>query len=604
MSEIVVQLRDVRLRLGAEPLFTGVDLTLSRGVVAALVGRNGAGKSTLMGVLAGRIEPDTGTRSVSGGARSAIVAQEPDLSGFATVGAFAAATAQGDTEGARAAAAAAALAQFGMPPEQSTTGLSGGEIRRAALAAAFAAAPDLLMLDEPTNHLDIEAIEALEGALAAFHGAVLVVSHDRRFLERASDCCLWLREGVLRRLDKPFSAFEPWAEAIEADEEKALAKLDKTLAEEARWLARGVTARRRRNQGRLARLMAMRADRKEKAAVLARSGPAFDASASAASGALVIEAKGISKAFGAAPLVRDLSLRIMRGDRLGVVGPNGAGKSTLLKLLLGDLAPDAGTIRHGTKLDIAYVDQTRARLDPKLSLWATLAPDGGDSIPVRGQPRHVAAYLKDYGFRPEQVRQPVGALSGGERHRLALALALAKPSNLLVLDEPTNDLDMETLDLLEEAVAAYEGTVIIVSHDRAFLDGVVTATLAPRLDGRWVETPGGWSDLEAQGVPFRAAAPAAPARPKPPAPPAPRAAARKLSYGEERALALLEAELPALEGKITALEAELAAPDLFSRNPKRFAEAASALDTARARLAAAEEEWLALEDKRAALAGA
>lgn len=602
MPAPLIQLKNASLRVGAQQLFKGLDVALARGERVALVGANGAGKSTLMRVLAGLVEPDAGERSTASGVRAAISLQEPDLTGRPALADYAGEEVWADDEQTRRALGAAMLDQFGLDPERAPAGLSGGEERRAALARLFASEPDLMMLDEPTNHLDIEAIELLEKKLAQYPGAVLVVSHDRRFLERIATAAIWLRDGVALRMDGPFAGFEAWAEAIEAAEEKDNRRLDKTLETEARWLARGVTARRTRNMGRLRRLMAMREVKRQR--LMAQRKPAdITAASSGTSGALVLEAKGLAKAWPGGVAVDGLSLRIMRGDRLGLVGPNGAGKSTLVRLLTGDLEPDAGRVRIGAGVELALVDQARDALDPARTVWETLAPDGGDQVSVRGRPRHVAAYARDFLFRADQLRQPAGALSGGERRRLALAVALARPSNLLVLDEPTNDLDVETLDLLEQALIEYDGTVIVVSHDRAFLDGVVDATLAPDGTGRWIETPGGWADLEAQGVPWRkAAAVVAPAKAAPRPETKPKIQ-KKLSFKDEHRLKELEGELPHLTAEIARLEGVLADAGLYARDPAGWGRTNAALDAARAKLEAAEDDWLRIEARREELAG-
>jgi ATP-binding cassette subfamily F protein uup len=417
------------------------------------------------------------------------------------------------------------------------------------------------------------------------------------FLSNISTSCLWLRNGKMRRLDASFAKFEAWSQTIEDQDRKALDKLDKTLEDEARWLARGVTARRTRNEGRLRRLMEMRETRKGQAAVLRNQSAAIQAETGSSSGKLVFEAKAISKSFeGRGDVVKGLDVRIMRGDRLGIVGPNGAGKSTLVKIILGELQADTGFSRLGKNLTIAYLDQTRARLDPSATLWDTFAPAGGDQIMVRNQPKHVAAYAKDFLFDARHLRQPVSSFSGGERNRILLALALAQPSNVLVLDEPTNDLDMETLEVLEAMLAEYDGTIILVSHDRAFLDGVVTATLAPRGDGTWIETPGGWSDLKRQGIPTlptRDTAKPRPAQntdtraqsPKP---------AKKLSFKDARRLSEAEALIPKLEAQIAACETLLNDPELYQRNPTLFANTSHQLTNLRTQLTQTETDWLDL----------
>jgi ATP-binding cassette subfamily F protein uup len=502
--------------------------------------------------------------------------------------------------------AEASLQEFNLDPRRAPTTLSGGEARRASLARAFAADPDALLLDEPTNHLDIPAIEALEQRLKAFRGAILMVSHDRRFLERASTCCLWLRQGRLMRLDQPFGAFEDWAAGIEAQEAKALARLETHLAAEEHWLLRGVTARRARNEGRRRKLEAMRAERRQRKSAMTHKSAGLDVEKGSESGRIVIEAKNIAKTWtgdaGPKTVVRDFSIRIMRGDRIGIVGPNGAGKSTLLEMLLGRLAPDTGMVRHGQQVDVAYVDQQRTGLNPTHTIWDTFAPQGGDHIDVRGSKRHVGAYAKQFLFGPAQLRQPVGSLSGGERNRLAMALALARPANLLVLDEPTNDLDMDTLDALEDALSSYDGTVLIVSHDRAFLDGVTTQILGARGDGRWVETPGGYADFEREYGAFTAPKPptAAPRADTREPGEAPRRAPTKLSFKDEHRAREIETLLPKLEAEIVALEAKLADQAFFTADSKAYEAAAKRLAAAKAEHDGAETEWLEIEEKRAA----
>jgi ATP-binding cassette subfamily F protein uup len=600
MGAALADVKGVRLSLGGEPLFDAVDFVLHRDERVALVGANGAGKSTLMRILAGLIEPDAGRIALSSGAVVALAPQEPDFTSFADLRDYArtpSALMGGGRDPAPAHEADSALMSFGLDPDRSPARLSGGEARRASLARAFAARPDLLLLDEPTNHLDITAIEDLERRLANWRGACLIISHDRRFLERVSTATLWLRQRRLLASDRGFAEFETWAEQVEQEEARSMARLETHLKAEEHWLQRGVTARRSRNEGRRRRLEAMRAERRKRKTLSASPAASLQAAKGADSGKLVIEAAGVSKRYGDRPLISNLSLRIMRGDRVGVVGPNGSGKTTLLELLLKRREADTGHVRLGENLQIAYVDQTRAILEPDATLWSALAPQGGDQVMVRGKPRHVAAYARDFLFAPEQLRQPVNALSGGERNRLALAIALAKPANLLVLDEPTNDLDMDTLDALEEMLADYEGTVILVSHDRAFLDGVATQIVGPVGGGRWAETPGGWSDFEREhggAAAFRPreqretreAAPAQPSR------------ASKLSYKEERRAAELDTLLPQLQSEIAALERRLSEADAFARDAEAFSASAARLEAARAELEAAEAEWLSIELKR------
>ncbi|HVY90930.1 MAG TPA: ABC-F family ATP-binding cassette domain-containing protein [Hyphomonadaceae bacterium] len=598
-------LRDVRLTLGGAPLFMGVDLQLTRGERMALVGRNGAGKSTLMRILAGAIEPDAGDIFLQPGAVARHLTQEPDFTSVATAMDY---VGEGLAPEMRY-RAEAELSAWGVPEDLDLAKASGGQARRIALAHAFAHDPDILLLDEPTNHLDVPAIELLEDELRSFRGAALIVSHDRRFLENISTSVAWLRQGRVRTLDKGYPDFEAWAETVEAEEEKALDKLNTQLKAEERWLARGVTARRTRNMGRVRKLLDMRAEKRARKTALNEASNAANLAIDAGqqSGRLVIEAKGLAKTFntpsGPLPIVKGLNLRLMRGDRLGVIGPNGAGKTTLLKLLLGQLEPDAGTVRLAKNLDIAYLDQTRASLKEGETLWQAMAPLGGDQIIVRGYPKHVAAYAKDFLFESKQLHQPVSALSGGERNRLTLALALAKPSNLLVLDEPTNDLDIETLDLLEEMLADYEGTLLLVSHDRAFVDNVVTSILTPEGDGVWLETPGGYADYVSQkksggAQPFRSSAPqkaAAPAQQRP------AQQASKLSYKDGRRLEELNRLMPERQAEIAAIEDEMADPQMFGKDPKGFQARANRLTAARSELEQYEMEWLGLEEKREAL---
>lgn len=601
---ILAQLKDIRLSLGGGPLFTGVDIAVRRGERACLVGPNGAGKSTLLRILAGTAEADAGERAVAQNVAIAVVDQEPDLRRFATLRDYACSPLAGRAP-TEAHLAEAALHRYGLDPERSPQGMSGGEVRRASIARALAAEPDLLLLDEPTNHLDIATITLLEEEVAGFHGGLLLISHDRRFLERVTRTCYWLRNGRVLAADVGFKDFEPWAEAIELGEERALSRLETQLKAEERWLQRGVTARRSRNEGRRRKLLSMRAERRERKGVLqasaAKAGIAADAGSE--SGRLVIEAKGLTKSFPgqAAPVVSGLDLRIMRGDRVGLVGPNGSGKTTLLQLLLGRLAPDAGSIRHGVNLEIAYVDQARALLNEDATIWETLAPGGGDQVMVRGHPKHVAAYARDFLFSPAQLKQPAGALSGGERNRLALAVTLARPANLLVLDEPTNDLDMDTLDVLEDAVASYEGTVLIVSHDRAFLDAATTQVVGALGGGRWAETPGGYADFEREhgGYTPPRVVRAVP-KPSAPGPEAPKIK-RKLSYKEERRLAEVERRLPELEAEIARLEADMADPALYAADTGRYALLAAKLEAARHEKDQCETDWLVLEELRAAL---
>ena len=594
MAAPVLALRDVRLADGPRLMFDGVDIALEPRARACLVGRNGAGKSTLLRMLAGRIEPDSGDRFITPGLKVVFVDQEPEVTG-ATLGAYAAAG------GAPAHEADAALQAFGLDPAAGTQGLSGGEKRRAALARGFAEAPDVLLLDEPTNHLDILAIGVLEARIAATRAATLIVSHDRAFLERATAQCFWLEDRRVRRLDEGFGKFEDWAAKISASEAEEGRRLDKMIERETHWMLRGVTARRARNEGRRRRLIELRKEKSERLR-LARGELSIGVKAADASGKRVIDAHKVSKAYGSRVLLKDFSTRILSGERVAIVGPNGAGKTTLIKLLLGEEMPDSGTVKHGANLQVAYVDQARADLKPGMTLTQALAPMGGDQIMAQGRPRHVAAYARDFLFRDDQLRQPVTSLSGGERNRLLLARALATPSNVLVLDEPTNDLDMETLDLLEDILADFEGTLLLVSHDRDFINRLATSTIAVDGAGRAVETPGGWSDFLEQNPGFFAPVSSIPAaRPKT-GPVRAATEPSKLSFKDQRRLAELEALMPKLAEQIVQTERALHDPGLYARDAAAFHRLSQSLEAARTALAASEEEWIALEERRETLA--
>ena len=589
-------LTDIRHGFGSTRLLDGASLSVAPGERLALVGRNGSGKSTLLKVAAGSIEAEGGTRFVQPGATMRYLEQEPDLSAYPDVMAYVQAGLGPADDPYRA---RYLLEQLGMTGAETPAALSGGETRRAALARALAPAPDILLLDEPTNHLDLPAIEWLESELASLDSALVLISHDRRFLERLSRAMVWLDRGTTRRLERGFAHFEEWRDQVLEDEEREAHKLARKIVREEHWLRYGVTARRKRNVRRLENLHTLRAKRRER--VTAPGRVTMAAAEAAGSGNLVIAAEGVSKAFGERFVVRDFSTRVIRGDRIGIVGPNGAGKTTLLNMLTGVLAPDAGEIRLGTALEMVGLDQRRASLDPSVTLSEALTEGRGDQVHVNGQPRHVIGYMKDFLFTPEQARTPLSALSGGERGRLMLARAFAKPSNLLVLDEPTNDLDLETLDLLQELVADYAGTVILVSHDRDFLDRTVTSVIAWEGEGRWQEYAGGYSDMVAQrghGVKARAAEAAAkPAAPK--ADPAPRAAPpqkrKGLNAKEQHELKTLPAQMDKLTAEIAKLEAKVADTAFYARDPAGFAKATETLATAQAALAAAEERWLELE---------
>ena len=493
MAPPLIQLTDIALTFGGTSLLEGVDLAVGAGERICLVGRNGSGKSTLLRIAAGLIEPDRGRRFVQPGALIRYLAQEPDLSRHATTLAYVEAglAASDDPHRARH-----LLEELGLAGDEDTATLSGGEARRAALAHVLAPDPQILLLDEPTNHLDLPAIEWLEGRLAQSRAALVIISHDRRFLEKLSRTTVWLDRGRARRVELAFGAFEDWRDRQLAEEEVQQHKIDRKIVAEEHWVHGGVTARRKRNVRRMAELRTLRQQRRDYRAVQGKA--TLTVAEAEASSSLVIEAKGVSKSFGDLTVVRDLSLRLMRGDRLGIVGPNGSGKTTLVSLLTGTLAADAGEVRLGASVEMAALDQGRESLDPTWTLSEALTRGHGDTVTVGGEKKHVVAYMKDFLFAPEQRLTPIGALSGGERGRLMLARALAKPSNLLVLDEPTNDLDLETLDVLEDVLAAYKGTVLLISHDRDFLDRVVTSVIVPEGDGRWTEYAGGYQDMLAQ----------------------------------------------------------------------------------------------------------
>ncbi|WP_370241062.1 ABC-F family ATP-binding cassette domain-containing protein [Pararhodobacter marinus] len=600
----LLQLSQISLTFGGDPLFSELDMVIQPGDRLALVGRNGSGKSTLMKIMAGLVDADSGGRVLTPGTSVGYMEQDPDFAGFATLGDYA--LSQLDpSESYRVEIAAEGL---GFDPAVAIATASGGERRRAALAKLLAEAPELMLLDEPTNHLDIQAIRWLEERLKETRAAFVMISHDRAFLNALSRAMLWVDRGQVRRLDQNFAAFEEWRDKIWADEDEARHKLNRKIKHEAKWAVEGISARRKRNMGRVRALQDLRAER---AAQIRRQGTAAMAfEAGPQSGKLVAEATGISKSFDGTPIVRDLSLRVLRGDRVALVGPNGAGKTTLLKLLTGEIEPDSGSIRLGTNLDMAVFDQTRARLDGNATLWENMTGDplmrvsgSSDQVMVRGTPKHVVAYLKDFLFDEQQARAAVRSLSGGERARLLLAKIMARESNLLVLDEPTNDLDVETLDLLQDLLGDYPGTVLLVSHDRDFIDRVATTTLAFEGGGRVVPYAGGWSDYQAQKALSEPTAekPSAKAQPVKPEgkPEAPKAPAKPagLSFTEKKRLDALPDEIARLEAEIAKLSDLLSDAELYTREPVKASKATAMLEQRQGALAAAEEEWLTLEEK-------
>jgi ATP-binding cassette subfamily F protein uup len=597
MAPPLLTLQDLHLTFGGTPLLEGAELSIGERERVCLVGRNGSGKSTLLKIAAGTVEADRGTRFAQPGATVRYLAQEPDLTGFATTLAYVEA---GLAPGDEPHRARYLLEQLGLTGDEDPTRLSGGEGRRAALARVLAPEPDILMLDEPTNHLDLPAIEWLESELASSRSALVLISHDRRFLEKLSRATVWLDRGVTRRVERGFAHFEEWRDQVLEEEEKEQHKLGRKIVAEEHWMRYGVTARRKRNMRRVGLLAQLRKDFREHRG--AQGTVKIAVTEAEQSGKLVVEAERISKSFGETPIVRDFSIRIQRGDRIGLVGPNGAGKTTLLNMLTGELAPDDGKITLGVNLAMATLDQRRELLDPNTSVRDTLTGGRGDSVIIQGQSRHVIGYMKDFLFGPEQAGTPVSALSGGERGRLTLARALAKPSNLLVLVEPTNDLDLETLDLLEEMIDDFPGTVLLVSHDRDFLDRTVNAVIVSEGAGKWNVYAGGYSDMMAQrgeGVAAKAVAKETKApREKADPPSAPSAPKNRLTFKDKHALETLPATIAKLETDIKKLTATIEDPALYAKDRAAFDKASAALGKAQADLAAAEDEWLRLEDLR------
>ncbi|AYD02907.1 ABC-F family ATP-binding cassette domain-containing protein [Neorhizobium sp. NCHU2750] len=605
MAPPILKLDDIFLSFGGTPLLNGAGLQVEPGDRICLVGRNGSGKSTLMKIAAGFVEAQSGEVFRHPAATIRYLEQAPDFAGYSTVQSYAEA---GLGPGDDPYRVTYLLQHLGLTGEEDPVRLSGGEARRAALARVMAPEPDILMLDEPTNHLDLPTIEWLEDELRRTKSALVVISHDRRFLEKVSNATVWLDRGTSRRLSRGFGHFEAWRDQVLEEEEIEQHKLGKAIEREEHWMRYGVTARRKRNMRRVGELQAMRADYR------GHKGPQGSVQASVAegreSGKLVVEAENITKTYDK-PIVEPFSIRVHRGDRIGLVGPNGAGKTTLLKMLTGQLEPDSGWIKLGTNLEIATLDQKREDLDPEDTLSHYLTDGRGETLLVNGEQRHVAGYMKDFLFQPEQIRTPIKNLSGGERARLMLARMLAKPSNLLILDEPTNDLDIETLDLLQEIVAGYNGTVILVSHDRDFLDRTVTSTIAPANpdapDGRWIEYAGGYTDMLAQrkgALEERKKAEKSAEKPRAetPAYEAPKAKG-KLSYKQKFALENLPKEMQKAEGEIALREKKMADPNLFAKDPTTFNKLAAEMEKLREKLTAMEEEWLELEMLREELEG-
>ncbi len=603
MAAPLLSYENLGLVQGSGWLFRGLNLSIGARDRLALIGRNGAGKTTLLKLIGGQIEADEGKRSIVAGTHVVTLEQDPDVSAFATLRDFA-------VSGERAPPlhqVEAIADQLGIDLCREAATASGGERRRAAICRALASEPDILLLDEPTNHLDIDAIEWLEDWLKRYTGAFIVISHDRTFLTRLTRSTLWLDRGNLRRNDVGFGGFEAWMEKVYADEARNADRLDARLKLEAHWLERGVTARRKRNQGRLAKLWEMRAER---AAMIGPQGAAKLAMASDGSKTrTVFAAEHVTKSFNGRTIIKDFTLRIQRGDRIGIVGGNGAGKSTLLKLLIGEIEPDSGRITRAKTLDAIVIDQQRSLLVPEKTVRDVLT-EGGDWIDVRGARKHIQGYLKEFLFEPSLTEAKVGTLSGGERTRLLLAREFARPSNLLVLDEPTNDLDLETLDLLQEVIADYDGTVLIVSHDRDFLDRTVTLTLGLDGTGNIDIIAGGYADWEAKRRPAKAQGKKASTPPAgeakgglDAAAGAPPPKARKLSYKDQRDLDLLPRRIEEIEAAIARDEALLGDPGLYAKNPARFAALTAAIEKARVEKDAAEQRWLELAEMAEGLGG-
>ncbi|WP_434052845.1 MAG: ATP-binding cassette domain-containing protein [Roseibium sp.] len=597
MAPPLLILRDVQLTFGGTPLLTGAELSVSEGDRICLVGRNGSGKSTLLKIASGQVEMDKGERFFQPGRTIRYLPQDPDLSAYALTIDY---VNEGLTEGDDPYRGAYLLEVLGLSGKEDPASLSGGEARRAALARTLAPEPDILLLDEPTNHLDLPAIEWLETELKGLKSALVLISHDRRFLENLSRATVWIDRGVSRRMDKGFAHFETWRDEVFEQEEIDQHKLAQKIKREEHWMTYGVTARRKRNMRRVRELAELRKQKRD------HRGPQgsakLNASDAEVSGKLVIEAKNLSKSYGERSIVKDFSTRIQRGDRIGFVGPNGAGKTTLLKMLTGELAPDTGTNRLGTNLEMVTLDQKREKLDLTDTLSAVLTGGRGDMVTVGDESKHVMSYMKDFLFSPEQARTPVGVLSGGERARAMLARALANKSNMMVLDEPTNDLDLETLDLLQELLADYSGTALIVSHDRDFLDRVATSVIVSEGNGVWREYAGGYTDMLAQrgeGVTARKTEKSAPAKKEKQSPSNSSAekpkAKSKLSFTQQHLLKTLPDTIEHLEAKLEKLQGEMNDPQLYAKNPEKFARLSQQITDLAAEKDAAEEQWLELE---------
>ena len=589
----IMTIKGVKLSFGPHELFSDVELYINRGDKISLVGRNGSGKSTLLKVIAGIIEPDSGEMFVQPGTKIAYMPQDPNIQGYKTLKEVVLSGLPPE-ERDQEYRADILIEQLGILPQQNPEKASGGEQRKAFLARTLIGEPDILLLDEPTNHLDMPTIQKLEEIISAFSGAVITISHDRRFLTDVSDVTFWLDRGIMRRNNKGFKYFEEWQEQVINQEIIEQKYLNKKIEAETEWLHKGVTARRKRNMGRLRRLQQLREERKNQ--IKQTGSVSMEIEEGDARSKLVIEAKHINKTYGERQLVKDFSIKIMRANKIGIVGPNGAGKTTLIKLLTKRLEPDSGFVRIGKNLEEAYFDQNRISLDPKKTLWKTLCNEG-DHIHVRGQYRHVVAYLKDFLFKPEQAQCPVSALSGGEKNRLMLAVALAKTSNFLVLDEPTNDLDMDTIDLLQEVLGDYEGTALIVSHDRDFLDRVATSIIYMPGDGFITEYPGSYSELEQKLAEKSrpAKTPEKKEKPKERKDVSAPKKTTKLSYNQQRLLEVLPQKVSELEENIRQIEEKLGCGDLYNADREAFDRLTEELSTKKQELENAENQWLEIQ---------
>lgn len=594
----IYTLREISLTFGVRPLFTSVSLNICKGDKICLIGRNGSGKSTLLKIISGVLEPDAGEVFVQPGTKVSYMEQEGDFSAYKTLKDIILSGLEEKERASLAYKADILISQLEINASLETSTASGGEKKKAALAKALISEPDILLLDEPTNHLDITTIEKLEEIIEKFSGAVIVISHDRSFLTHVSNATLWLDRGIVHANNKGYSEFEAWQEAILEQEIIKEKYLNKKIEEETEWLHKGVTARRRRNQGRLRRLQQLRLERREQIKKLGSVD--MEIKEAAIRSKLVLEAKHISKSFGEKEIIKDFSLRVIKGNRIGIVGPNGSGKTTLIKILTEHLAPDSGFVRLGKNLEMAYFDQNRETLDPQKSLWRTLCGEG-DHIYVRGHFRHVVAYLKDFLFTPDQAKSPVSCLSGGEKNRLMLALSLARESNFLVLDEPTNDLDMDTLDLLQEVLDEYAGTILLVSHDRDFLNKITTSLLYLKGDGTVIEHVGNYEELYDKYIAKESKTSQAPKKEIKKEAPKASVKAQRLSYKEQRLYDILPAEITALEEKIEEIEQALSDSELYSKDPDKFYRLSQELEQAKTDKDNKETEWLEIDMKKSSL---